>query len=1132
MTLDGPAHRRCVYLMILGMACGGALQAQESEPPGHGISGRVTESDGTPLVGATVRVRAKKHGLGRRYTLGAGWVSPVEVKTAEDGAFSARLEIEGPYVVFVTHPTHPPFVLAEACDDGAELDLTVPQPIVFRGSVQDTDGKPIAGADVMACGRQATSFGPSACLQTRSAADGSYVLNRIAEGRYRLQAWAPGYAVSAVESGQFPLPENPDDAPGRLVLEPGAEVSGTVVDDTGSPLAGIQVRHATDRVRLRQARGQRDVFPLNLLFTDSKGEFHLRGLPAGEALKLFANVTRNGSAETDTLNFDAGAVVGGITIVYERPATVTVHLIDPDEQPIESLRALWRPFKDAATKPGGIRLAGSAGRTKVRALGQGRFEISEILPGRYDVTLLPSRHREIEVSGLRVPPGAAIDLGTRIARSGNSVSGYVLDDLGDPIDGAQLEGTYLSDGKSMTRTAKSEADGGFVLGGLTDDPLLLLKIEAAGHTARHERRVDTNQDNLEYVLERVGIVRGRVLLENGDPGIRVEASLQPESGSGLSPARRNRTIAKGDEEGRFEITDASPGAHYLRLTARGAKPRKVKNVVVEAGATTDVGTYRLERGLQFSGHVLDARDGSPIVGAAVRAASADGGLGGRAATLGTATTDDDGRFVVEGLEPGRLVATATHVDYAAEKVELVLEEDEPLDEVTMQLGQGGTLRGSVRDESGRPSPGRAIGLIEEGAFTPNDATVRTDESGEYRVERVRPATYRVVLYPDPSGDVMSIRQKSATIRAARETVVDFDNEARITLNGLLTREGRPVGEVTVLLIPSAGAGVLQARTASVDISGRFELGLNQPGGYNVIVQDLQQGAIVGRTRIEVPDEPVVTKEIVLQSGTILGTVLDGSGDPIADAVVSATLQGARAGEIGSSTTARVGADGSYRIEGANDGIYTVTAIADGYSIATENVNVADSATVDGVDFRLEPSRELHGQVVDELGRGVPGALVFASIVDTPAASGIPSEADADGFFHVTAPGEGACDLEAVARGFAPGRLAGFVPSPDPQAPGARITLTRGATILLHIVDAAGAGVEGVQPIVQPERPSQLLTIARLLSPISPSDSAGTSRVRGLAAGSYRIAIAGYPAFEGRTVTLTGDGETELTLELP
>lgn len=1136
----GPVYlRRLIYLILLGgVASGGILPAQgDAEPaPEYGVSGIVTDPQGTPLANATVWVRLEGQKLRHKNRVGEKWIAPVSTTTDEAGRFSVPMAVQGPYRLFMIHPDHPPRRVDEPVDDGSSIEFSFPEPIVYSGYVRDADGEPVAGADVTACGSGAADFGAYACQRTRTGDDGKYTFEKLAKDAHAFQAWAPGYALSAVEVGRFPLAEDGAKTPGALTLEPGAEVSGTLTDDAGTSLAGIRVDYSTDRVRLGQARGTRDVTPLNAIFTDDDGNFSYRGLPAGERLKLLATPAKHRPAESDALTLEAGAVVSGVAIVYRRPASAIVHLIDRDEQPIESVEVLWMPTKDGPRKPrSGFRIAGTAGRTQVEPQGEGHFRITGIQPGRYDVTLLPAGHREIEIEGLRVPAGAEVDLGTHVGRPGATLSGYVFDDLGEPIQGAKLQGLYLRDSTAMSRSAKTEADGRFVLGGLTEGPLLWLKIEAEGHAPKNEQGVDPDQTDYEIVLERVGTLTGRVLLDNGDAPQDVQASLENVAGGIIAFRRGTDTSARGDEEGRFEIKDASPGTYHLRLTAKGARPLRVKDIVVLAGEATDVGTYYLKRGREISGSVRDARDGMPVAKAAISVRAASGGLIGSETSLGTATSDADGRFVVEGLEPGRLIVQIEHADYAPEKVEVIVKEDEPLDEMTVRLGQGGTLRGTVLDESGRPSPNRSIGLTAGGGLLPGDGLVRTNDAGEYRAERIRPGSYRVVLYPDSSGSALNIRQKTATIREAEVTVVDFDNESKIAFEGLLTRGGHPIGEVTVMMIPVDAGGMMQMRTASTDLSGRFEVGLDRPGAYNVMVTDLKQGfgALVGQARIVVPDEPMVSQEIVLHSGTIAGTVFDASGEPIQGSIVSAVREGAGQSNFGAGAGARVDADGSYRIEGINDGTYTLSAVADGYQVATRSIAIVDSSTVDGVDFRLDVAGQLRGRVIDERGNGIPGAFVFALPSGTPdAGGGAPTETDAEGFFRLSAPSAGPCDLDAVARGFAPGGITGFQPSADPEGPGALITLTSGGTITIRVVSAAGTPVDGVQPVVQPQRSSQALTIAMMFSPTLPTDASGSSRVSGLPQGSYRVFIAGQPGVPAQTVTVTDGGETMVTLQLP
>ncbi|NIM60359.1 MAG: hypothetical protein GTO30_01530, partial [Acidobacteria bacterium] len=374
---------------------------------------------------------------------------------------------------------------------------------------------------------------------------------------------------------------------------------------------------------------------MNAIFTDEKGQFTLRGLPAGERLKLFANASEHRAAESETLTLGEGAVLGGITIVHRRPASAKVRLVDVDDVPVGALDVLWLAVKEGPRKSeGGFRVAGFEGLTVVESEGQGRFAISQIEPGRYDVTLLPDGYQAIRIEGLNVPAGARLDWGTRIVQPGATLSGYVVNDLGDAIEKATLRATYLREGTATSRTATSETDGRFVLGGLPDGALLWLRVEAEGHGPFMEQDVGTGQSDYEVTLERVGAITGIVSLESGDPPEGVTATLEPVAGGPISFGRRKQEAVGADGDGRFEIKDAAPGDYHVRLTAKGARPLRVKGVTVTAGDSIDIGTHRLEQGRSISGSVLDARNGAPVTGAAINVEARGGGLTGSISSLG------------------------------------------------------------------------------------------------------------------------------------------------------------------------------------------------------------------------------------------------------------------------------------------------------------------------------------------------------------------------------------------------------------------------------------------------------------------------------------------------------------------
>jgi protocatechuate 3,4-dioxygenase beta subunit len=1131
------SHAWILLAALLFAAPGQTTETAEELP--FRVSGTVSAPGGEPVEGAEVWIRVADQTPWNK-PRHDDWFEPVSATTNAQGRFAVSLPIEGPYRVLVTHPEHAPFGLLDDVTGGQPVDLAFGEPIALSGFVRDRTGRAVDGATVLACAGGARSFGAQGCLEARTHDEGRFGFSRLSRGKVQVQAVAPGTTWSAITEVRLPLDgQDVEGSPPVLTVGPGGEASGRVEDDAGAPLPGVQLSYATERVRLGHARNASDVQPLIAVVTDDDGAFVFHGLPAAIPLKLLAEPASRGLTESSVVTLEAGGAVGGVVLVYERPAGASVRLVDRDEQPVGELQVLWKTVTEKKEEASGLRPAGFPGPGKVEARGEGLFRISGVKPGRYDITLLPGGYREIVLEGVRLSPGAETDLGTHVARAGITLSGTVTDDLGEPIAGAKIGATYLKGNQAMSRSVESDEQGRFALGGLADKPLMWLNASADGHGAKQERNVVPNQRGYEIVLERAGSVSGEATLGDGGYPQRLVAVLEPTSEGLILSRRRSTQPAQGDERGRFEILGVEPGTYTLRLSAGGTRPLRVKDVVVLPGEPTDVGTHELERGRKLSGTVVDLRNGAPIAGAAVRVHAGAGAMLGDDETLGTAVTDADGRFSVGGLSEGTMEVRAEHADYAAGRETTTLSQDEPDERLTIRLGQGGLLRGTVRDETEQPSPGRSIGVTEGGSGFSTDNVVRTNDAGDYRVERLRPGAYRLMLYPEPGAASMNMQFKTATVREGEETVVDFDSGVEIAFSGRILRGGTPVGDVTVMLVPAAdgaaGAGMLQMKSARVDGSGRFEVGLSGPGTYNVLVQDLERGvgALSGQARIVVPDEPLVSQEIFLEEGSISGRVSDEDDLPIEGSMVAASREGAPPGEFGTSTTAVVDAEGHYRLDGVGEGNYDVYAVAEGYEMARETVTVHGTGEVPNVNLRLVRAGELRGRVVDVQGHGIAGAFVFASPAgEADYAGAMPAETDAEGNFKVSAPRSGPCDLEAVARGHAPGRLNGYLPDPGNDGPGARITLTPGGRIEIRVVDADGRPVEGALPAVLPDVPSQALSIAFLFMPIPPTGAEGSATVANLPDGGYSVSLAGRPEVPAQTVSVSGAGTAVVTLQLP
>ncbi|MBK8098164.1 MAG: carboxypeptidase regulatory-like domain-containing protein [Planctomycetes bacterium] len=159
----------------------------------------------------------------------------------------------GRYVLLAKADLHAP-TLSEPFGVGAseppEVVVKLSRGVTREGLVTDAKGKPVAGAEVRTCGRNALGEdSPMAALfgqfiaevvtttATKTDKDGRYKLERLAVGEYRIVVSHQDHC-----SGQFE-PAVADDKNGEwptLVLEPGTLVSGTVTVG-GEAKAGVTV---------------------------------------------------------------------------------------------------------------------------------------------------------------------------------------------------------------------------------------------------------------------------------------------------------------------------------------------------------------------------------------------------------------------------------------------------------------------------------------------------------------------------------------------------------------------------------------------------------------------------------------------------------------------------------------------------------------------------------------------------------------------------------------------------------------------------------------------------------------------------------------------------------------------------
>jgi hypothetical protein len=464
-------------------------------------------------------------------------------------------------------------------------------------------------------------------------------------------------------------------------------------------------------------------------------------------------------------------------------------------------------------------------------------------------------------------------------------------------------------------------------------------------------------------------------------GVLVTAH-DPSSGAVLT--------ALTDNAGHFTFDDVAPGYYTLLFmkpgyagAAYGAKHAGDPGapVAIAAGRHTDL-MMTMTKGGVIAGRILD-EIGAPVAGARIFAVTRhveDGAP--RDVAAGAGSTDDDGRYRVFGLQPGKyLIAVASPY--------------------TPRQPAG---------RAGLPFPPSALALATAGAMNRSDPPARA-------------TGYLSVFYPgvfDPS------QAGIVTLNAAETRTnadVTFHPRATIEMRGyVVLPDGRPAAraEIVVRAAPdnaSAAAGGTNNVTFLTRPDGRFVVPDLQVGAYTVIALATSPGS--GRMTMAAPPSRgirpgafdlvaiahVTTNDTgfvgvptlhLARGGTVQGTITT-STSAASGALDLQDLQIAIRSDAATGLVAvppaGVGADGSFTIRGVPPGVYTLSvsniavrrrvpvsvqaAIADGVDALNEGLTIAPGADVTDIQVVVGPPTSLTGSVLDV--NGLPSSAYYVAV---------------------------------------------------------------------------------------------------------------------------------------------------------
>jgi protocatechuate 3,4-dioxygenase beta subunit len=867
------------------------------EPPRR-VDGVVRDQEtGKPVAGALVFGSSDEH-------------HGIHAVAGADGRFEVTVPVAGRSRQLALTARAPGYAqgrsmlrLSEPPDRVATtIELVPGAPI--DGVVVDPQSKPVAGAEVSTGG---------ATARTNE------------KGEFRLPPWArtqgsrllvahPDFALLAHELGAGEIGLL------RLVLEPGIDAVGWVVDEQGRPVEGAFVW-------VRPFEGPRaPTFSARswgrwTATSNAEGRFVLRRLGPGAYTYL---VEREGYAPAQVPGLeltvaDAGGVAELGTITLSPGHVVRGLVYGPERVPIPGARVTT--FGGSALPVFRETTTDAEGRFELVDLPAGAHMPWNVAPPEGWLSVRP-------VPPLVVPQTAPLEI--ELVPS-QSIAGRVVDAEGRPVANAALRVESFLPERSGRRGFSTATDGTFRIDGLASG-VYDLTAEASGYQPATRRGVEVpgpGDAPIVLVLERGAALAGRVTDPNGVP--LSEANVR------LHDATRQLGQARTDAQGHYRI-DGLPLGRVSATPSAGHRSGAVRDVVLEPGENT-LDLVVEPHSLFVRGRVLDP-GGAPAPHAQVDAWS-------NGQRRRRARTDEHGAFEIPVEDSGSLVLSARLDRVGGSRKVTVEITDSTIEGIVLHIEPGATVRGRVLGLELDELAQARVQAIPIGLHGYSGAPAPVDLEGRFVLTGLYAGRWEIRADAGAfrgSGRVLASEVVEVELGSEIEVVLDVVERDRFRLTGVVTLAGEPVAGAWVSVSSFSRPGGGNTTTAG---DGTFEMTGLAPARYRMQVSALPRPP--HRLELDLQRNEHVEIELPLQR--LSGRVVDrDSGDPVPWATVQLREQSGEPAFDRRRTLSD--AHGRFALEGIAAGSYQLEVSAEGYAI--RHLDLALGETDHDVMVELEP----------------------------------------------------------------------------------------------------------------------------------------------------------------------------------
>ncbi|HOK57152.1 MAG TPA: carboxypeptidase regulatory-like domain-containing protein [bacterium] len=600
---------------------------------------------------------------------------------------------------------------------------------------------------------------------------------------------------------------------------------------------------------------------------------------------------------------------------------------------------------------------------------------------------------------------------------GHSVSGYIIDENGKPVKGAQISTMalcrFISAGceqiyRYLESSCITDEKGYFKLEDLPSEGVFI-SVYAEGYAMIDKKFLGVDRDDYKIVLKVLGCIRGKIIDEKTkNPVKKFKVKLN-------FPVLKKITDLTGgfscdfikgvnfeSEDGTFEISNLTPDAVYkVIIESEGFAPFYIEKVKAKRVQEKEYEIFELKPSfLRIEGYVYNSVKKTPVSDAEVIMIDTLGRNIGffswindyydyeELGVVRKTRTDEKGKFTISDIRNTRGYFIIKHPEYGkAFYPEIPITEKTKT--IEFPIDPSGKIEGIVYDKNKSPISGVEIYLEQkidgDSAFF---GYVKTDENGFYSFQNLSSGYYTIRV-----SSLNGVNYKEVYLNPGENKKVDFGLEKGAKIKGRVIHRGKPLEEVEVSIID------IKKRTSiaksTTDKNGEYEIIGLEKGEYKI---EVMKGDWLDPNKLLIEKDIKIKNEeneinFVFPESTIEGKVIDfKTKKPVSDIIISAykKIRSYRLwGKNGFDTyeyewiwqpkqKAKTDKNGNFKLENVEDGMYVIVAgdINSKDRVASKLLRVKNPLSLKNIILEINQPGKLKVELFDkETGKIIEKASV-------------------------------------------------------------------------------------------------------------------------------------------------------------